>query len=95
MQPEQLKFPRLAIMSQEKTNLIDQEIREMRSKGTISKKSEGSVLSSLFYREKIWEKPSIDQNERIEQNGPLCTLQGERSVSFERNATASGLYVQD
>ena len=50
MQPEQMKFPRVAIMSQEETDLIDQQIREMLSKGAISlaKNLEGQFLNSLF-----------------------------------------------
>ena len=50
VQPEQVKFPRVAIMSQEETDLIDQQIREILSKGAISlaKNLEGQFLSSLF-----------------------------------------------
>ena len=50
VQPEQMKFPRVAIMSQEETDLIDQQIREMLSMGAISvaKNLEGQLLSSLF-----------------------------------------------
>ena len=40
------------------------------------------------------ESPS-DQSERIEQSGPLCTLQDGKSVSVEENATARVLYVLD
>ena len=45
-----MKFPRVAIMSQEETDLIDQQIREMLSMGAISvaKNLEGQLLSSLF-----------------------------------------------
>ena len=36
VQPEQLKALRVAIMSQDETDLINQEVREMLSKGAIS-----------------------------------------------------------
>ena len=54
VQSEQLKAPRVAVMSQEETDLIDQEIREMLNKGAIlaAKSLEGQFLGSLILKGK-------------------------------------------
>ena len=48
VQPEELKVPRVAIMLQQKTDLIDQEIREILSKSStsVAKNLEGQFLTS-------------------------------------------------
>ena len=82
VQPEQTKATRVVIMSQEETDLVDQETRKMLSKGTISvaKNLDGQFLSALLLVGKKdgggrgGGESSSDQSERIEESGPLCTL---------------------
>ena len=83
LQPEQLKIPRVAIISQEEKDLIDQKIKDILSKGAILV-ARDQFQSSLLLQGKRWRNRSMINLNVLNKVLPYAGCQA-KYVRFEWN----------